>query len=431
VNKEWLLCSLNMSDPSAFHSLRVDKGSIKGRRDPDKEFQMLEKLGEGSYGTVWKALHRNSGKVIAIKKVEIDDDLDELINEINVMKQCKSKYVVSYFGSYWKDSDLWIVMEYCGAGSISDIMCILDIVLAEQQISVIMWYVLRGLEYLHYNQLKIHRDIKAGNILLNNKGEAKLADFGVSGQLSDTMAKRQTVIGTPFWMAPEVIQEVGYDVKADIWSLGITAIEMAQGDPPYSNIHPMRAIFMIPSRPPPRLREPDKWSPEFNDFIAKCLTKEVDERPTSRDLLEHPFVNNVPDKYLLGELVDATMEAIARAGGREAALGLDSSDDDSESSEESSYDSMKMASSGDELVDGFSTTVISEKTLAENRDTDFVPPYMEHLQAKIKSENDYSGYAIEELRSMLKELDAEMEKEIEAIKKKYTEGKRSLEELLA
>lgn len=146
------------------------------------------------------------------------------------------------------------------------------------------------LPYSFSNATNIFRDIKAGNILLNSEGHAKLADFGVAGQLTDTMAKRNTVIGTPFWMAPEVIEEVGYDCVADIWSLGITALEMAEGKPPYGDIHPMRAIFMIPQKPPPSFRDPDRWTTEFIDFVSLCLVKNPEERATATDLLQHVFI---------------------------------------------------------------------------------------------------------------------------------------------
>uniref|UniRef100_A0A915D8F1 non-specific serine/threonine protein kinase n=1 Tax=Ditylenchus dipsaci TaxID=166011 RepID=A0A915D8F1_9BILA len=187
-------------------------------KSPEDVFEVLSKVGEGSYGSVHKALHKDSGHTLAIKKVPVDTDLQEIIKEITIMQQCDSKYVVKYYGSYFKNSDLWIVMEYCGAGSVSDIMRLRRKTLNEMEIGAILKDTLMGLTYLH-SLKKIHRDIKAGNILLNMDGNAKLADFGVAGQLTDTMAKRNTVIGTPFWMAPELIQEIGYDTKADIWSL--------------------------------------------------------------------------------------------------------------------------------------------------------------------------------------------------------------------
>lgn len=258
-------------------------------RQPDEVFDILCKLGEGSYGSVYKALHKESEQVLAIKQVPVDTDLQEIIKEISIMQQCDSPYVVKYYGSYFKNTDLWIVMEYCGAGSVSDIMRLRKKTLSEDEIATILIDTLKGLEYLHLRR-KIHRDIKAGNILLNSEGHAKLADFGVAGQLTDTMAKRNTVIGTPFWMAPEVIEEIGYDCVADIWSLGITALEMAEGKPPYGDIHPMRAIFMIPTKPPPSFRDPDIWSPEFIDFVSLCLVKNPEERATATDLLAHEFI---------------------------------------------------------------------------------------------------------------------------------------------
>ena len=281
------------------------------QRQPEEVFDVLEKLGEGSYGSVFKAMHKESGQVVAIKQVPVDTDLQEIIKEISMMQQCDSPYVVKYYGSYFKNTDLWIVMEYCGAGSVSDIMKLRNKTCTEEQIACILSYALKGLEYLHLRR-KIHRDIKAGNILLNTEGHAKLADFGVAGQLTDTMAKRNTVIGTPFWMAPEVIQEIGYDCLADIWSLGITAIEMAEGKPPYADIHPMRAIFMIPTKPPPFFKYPDKWSEEFKDFVKSCLVKNPEQRITAQSLLTHPFIRNAgPCTMLLGVIKEA-LEVLAQ-----------------------------------------------------------------------------------------------------------------------
>ncbi|KAF7991904.1 hypothetical protein HCN44_010705 [Aphidius gifuensis] len=276
-------------------------------RQPEEVFDIICKLGEGSYGSVYKALHKESGQVLAIKQVPVDTDLQEIIKEISIMQQCDSPYVVKYYGSYFKNTDLWIVMEYCGAGSVSDIMRLRKKTLSEDEIATILSDTLKGLEYLHLRR-KIHRDIKAGNILLNNEGHAKLADFGVAGQLTDTMAKRNTVIGTPFWMAPEVIQEIGYDCVADIWSLGITALEMAEGKPPYGDIHPMRAIFMIPTKPPPSFREPDQWSPEFIDFVSNCLVKNPEERASASDLLLHEFIGVAKQPNILSQMIAETHE---------------------------------------------------------------------------------------------------------------------------
>ncbi|UYV60200.1 hypothetical protein LAZ67_1000392 [Cordylochernes scorpioides] len=281
----------------------------------------------GSYGSVYKGLHKESGQVLAIKQVPVDTDLHEIIKEISIMQQCDTPYIVKYYGSFFKNTDLWIVMEYCGGGSVSDLMRIRKKTLVEGEIAAILRDTLRGLEYLHCRR-KIHRDIKAGNILLNTEGHAKLADFGVAGQLTvrsssllslitstlgsvqDTMVKRNTVIGTPFWMAPEVIQEIGYDCVADIWSLGITALEMAEGKPPYGDIHPMRvsAIFMIPTKPPPSFRDPNLWSPEFIDFVSRCLVKNPSARATATELLKHEFIREAPPVTVLQQLIAEAKE---------------------------------------------------------------------------------------------------------------------------
>ncbi|CAH1772371.1 unnamed protein product [Owenia fusiformis] len=284
---------------------RLSEESLQ--QPPEKVFDLLGKLGEGSYGSVYKALHKESGQVLAIKQVPVDSDLQEIIKEISIMQQCDSPYIVKYYGSYFKETDLWIVMEYCGAGSVSDLMRLRNKTLTEDEIATVLSYTLKGLEYLHERR-KIHRDIKAGNILLNTEGQAKLADFGVAGQLTDTMAKRNTVIGTPYWMAPEVIQEIGYDCVADIWSLGITSLEMAEGKPPYADIHPMRAIFMIPTKPPPSFRNPNKWSPEFIDFVSVCLVKDPEKRASAKELLLHDFIKRAKPVSMLQKLLQEARE---------------------------------------------------------------------------------------------------------------------------
>ena len=287
---------------------------------PDEVFEILCKLGKGSYGSVYKARYKQGGQTLAIKKVPVDTDLQEIIKEISIMQQCDCPYIVRYFGSYFKVTDLWIVMEYCGAGSVSDIMRLRRKTLTEPEICAVLSCALRGLEYLHLRR-KIHRDIKAGNILLNSRGQAKLADFGVAGQLTDTMAKRNTVIGTPFWMAPEVIQEIGYDCSADIWSLGVTTIEMADGKPPYGDIHPMRALFMIPVKPPPSFRNPNRWSPEIIELVSRCLVKQPQERATAAELLRCDFLRNVGCSTVLREMIDEAQELREAALAESAASG--------------------------------------------------------------------------------------------------------------
>ncbi|VDM35704.1 unnamed protein product [Hydatigera taeniaeformis] len=235
--------------------------------------------------------------------VPVDSDLSEIVKEISIMQQCDSPYIVKCFGSLFDNQDLWICMEYCGAGSVADIMRLRNQTLTEEEIGTILKYSLLGLDYLHQMR-KIHRDIKAGNILLTNSGMAKLADFGVAGQLVDTLAKRNTVIGTPFWMAPEVIQEVGYNCSADIWSLGITAIEMGDGKPPLGDEHPMRALFMIPSQPSPRLRDETAWSGDFVAFVNSCLSRAPEARPSAAALLQTDFIRDAKSCSILLPLIE-------------------------------------------------------------------------------------------------------------------------------
>ncbi|KAF9803362.1 hypothetical protein SFRURICE_007208 [Spodoptera frugiperda] len=285
---------------------RADRMSANDSERPQGE---LKKLSEESLTAAagGGALHKESGQVLAIKQVPVDTDLQEIIKEISIMQQCDSPYVVKYYGSYFKNTDLWVRHSEVTICLSPDIMRLRKKTLSEDEIATILCDTLKGLEYLHRRR-KIHRDIKAGNILLNTEGHAKLADFGVAGQLTDTMAKRNTVIGTPFWMAPEVIQEIGYDCVADIWSLGITALEMAEGKPPYGDIHPMRAIFMIPTKPPPSFREPDQWSPEFIDFVSQCLVKNPEERATAEYLLTHEFIGNAKHPSILSTMIAEARE---------------------------------------------------------------------------------------------------------------------------
>ncbi|KAJ3440010.1 serine/threonine-protein kinase tao [Anaeramoeba flamelloides] len=249
--------------------------------------KLIEELGKGSYGSVYKARQKGTGEIVAVKMISLEEDegLDDIKIEIEILKKCKHKNIVKYIGTYFKEETLWIVMEYCGGGSVSDLCQILEKGLTEQQIAGIMYGSLEGLNYFHSNR-KIHRDIKGGNILLTDKGEVKLADFGVSAQLTKTMSKRNTFIGTPYWMAPEVIQDYqNYDSRADIWSLGITAIELAEIVPPRCDIHPMRVLFIIPKKEAPKLKDARKYSKEFHDFIAKCLVKNYEKRPKAKQLL--------------------------------------------------------------------------------------------------------------------------------------------------
>ncbi|KAI5302657.1 hypothetical protein KEM56_000484 [Ascosphaera pollenicola] len=285
-------------------------------------YQVLEELGSGSFGTVWKAIDRASGEVVAIKQIDLessDDDIQEIQQEIAVLSSCASPYVTQYRGSFLRGHKLWIVMEYLGGGSCLDLVStsapphehsmivrltprkLKPGVFSEAHIAIICRELLAGLDYLHAEG-KIHRDIKAANVLLSQSGKVKLADFGVAAQLINIKSHRNTFVGTPFWMAPEVIEQSGYDFKADIWSLGITAMEMAQGEPPRTQAHPMKALFLIPKEPAPRLEGPN-YSHAFKDFVAQCLTKDPDHRPSARELLRHRFIRSAGRTEALQELI--------------------------------------------------------------------------------------------------------------------------------
>ncbi|XP_058183126.1 serine/threonine-protein kinase 1 isoform X2 [Rhododendron vialii] len=262
------------------------------REDPSTKYELLNELGKGSYGAVYKARDIKTSELVAIKVISLsegEEGYEEIRGEIEMLQQCSHPNVVRYLGSYQGEEYLWIVMEYCGGGSVADLMNNTDEPLEEIQIAYICREALKGLSYLH-SIFKVHRDIKGGNILLTEQGEVKLGDFGVAAQLTRTMSKRNTFIGTPHWMAPEVIQESRYDGKVDVWALGVSAIEMAEGLPPRSTVHPMRVLFMISIEPAPMLEDKEKWSLVFHDFIAKCLTKEPRSRPTASELLKHKFI---------------------------------------------------------------------------------------------------------------------------------------------
>lgn len=265
-------------------------------------YQVLEELGRGSFGVVYKGIDKSTGETVAIKHIDLEsseDDIQEIQQEISVLSTCASSYVTQYKASFLRGHKLWIVMEYLGGGSCLDLLKPGNF--SEVHIAIVCRELLLGLDYLH-SEGKIHRDIKAANVLLSEAGKVKLADFGVAAQLTHMKSQRNTFVGTPFWMAPEVIQQAGYDFKADIWSLGITAIELAVGEPPYANIHPMKVLFQIPKNPPPRLE--GKFSREFKDFIAHCLIKDPAQRPTARDLLRHRFIRTAGRVEALQELIE-------------------------------------------------------------------------------------------------------------------------------
>ncbi|PKY01255.1 Pkinase-domain-containing protein [Aspergillus campestris IBT 28561] len=275
---------------------------MEGPVDPESIYMRQNCIGGGSFGKVYKGVDKRTGASVAIKIIDVEnaeDEVEDIIQEIAILSELNSPYVTRYHGSFLKGSKLWIVMEFCSGGSCSDLMR--PGTIPEEYIMIIVKELLRGLDYLHRDK-KLHRDVKAANILLTSNGQVKLADFGVSGQLSATMTKKNTFVGTPFWMAPEVIKQSGYDYKADIWSLGITAIELATGEPPYSDIHPMKVLFLIPKNAPPTLQ--GNYSKSFKSFVDLCLRRDPRERPSARELLEHPFVKRAKKTSYLTELIE-------------------------------------------------------------------------------------------------------------------------------
>lgn len=276
---------------------------MKNTQKMSTTFEITSKLGEGSFGCVYKAVHKPTNQTVALKQLSVDvKHLEETIEEVAMLQQCNCASIVGYYGSYIIDKDLWIVMEYCEGGSVSAAMKTLERHLNEREIRAILIDVLKALDYLH-KQKTIHRDIKAANILLKKDGRTKLADLGVCCQLNGTTAKTKTFVGSPYWMAPEVVAENGYDCSADIWSLGIVILEMAEGKPPYSEIHPLKVLFMIPTRPPPFFKNPDDWSEDFVDFVGLCLVKDPQKRATTQQLLN--LMNEITDSSeVITKLID-------------------------------------------------------------------------------------------------------------------------------
>jgi len=280
--------SPSVSAPPPMIKMIPPEGTVFGD-DPEEELEMITKIGEGSFGSVYRALHIPSQSYVAVKKVDLEGE-DDAMKEGSTMEKLTHQNIVRFYAYYKRSKDVWMVMELCTAKSLHSVMKAFKRGLTEQELACTLRQTLKGLAYVHAHK-RIHRDIKSGNLLLQQDGRVKLCDFGVAGELTSE-AKRHTMIGSPYWMAPEIIDDAGHDEKADIWSLGITAIELCETEPPRFSENTMRAVFLISSSPPPTLKNPSNYSEEFNDFLSHCLVKNPDGRYTSEQLLEHPFIKN-------------------------------------------------------------------------------------------------------------------------------------------
>lgn len=277
--------------------------------NPNDIWEIIGELGDGAFGKVYKARNKETGVLAAAKQIETksEDELEDYMVEIDILAKCDHRYIVKLLDAFYHDNKLWIMIEFCPGGAVDATMLELDRGLTEPQIKVVCRQMLEALAYLHSMKI-IHRDLKAGNILLMLDGDIKLADFGVSAKNNKTLQRRDSFIGTPYWMAPEVVmcetmKDAPYDYKADIWSLGITLIELAQIEPPHHELNPMRVLLKIAKSEPPTLEQPHKWSKDFNDFLRKALDKNPETRPTALQLMEHPFVKSVTSNRPLRELV--------------------------------------------------------------------------------------------------------------------------------
>jgi len=302
------------------HLTRASPARSRAMALTGERFELGSRIGRGTSGDVHRAVDRLTGDTVAVKLVDLedaDDEVEDIQREIATLAQIDSPFVTKYLGSWLCEGStrLAIAMEYMAGGSVADL--VRSRPLPEEQCAVVLRDLLMALAYLH-GEGKIHRDVKAANVLLSADGSVRLADFGVAGQMTHTVGghKRKTFTGTPFWMAPEVIQQrpEGYDAKADVWSLGITAIEIATGAPPYADMHPMRVLFFIPKNPPPRL-DGDAFSDEFKQFVNLCLQKEPSQRPRARELSNSPFIANAPESDRLG-LTQRIHERIADRDGK-------------------------------------------------------------------------------------------------------------------
>uniref|UniRef100_A0A8C1UZE6 non-specific serine/threonine protein kinase n=1 Tax=Cyprinus carpio TaxID=7962 RepID=A0A8C1UZE6_CYPCA len=303
--------------------------NLKRDVDPHQTWETMGELGDGAFGKVYKAQNQTTGVLAAVKVIEVrgEEQLDDYITEIDILASCRHTNIISLLDAIFFEDWLWILIEYCPGGALDDIILELERGLTEQQISEVCCQSLQALSYLHQHHI-IHRDLKAGNILLTMDGQVKLADFGVSAKNDNTLQKRSTFIGTPYWMAPEVImcetsKDNPYTTKADIWSLGITLIEAAEMEPPHHSLNPMRVLLKITKSPPPTLSNPRQWSSHFQDFLRRTLQKNPESRWGAQQLMAHPFSYAGRDGRALKELIAEAKAEVTEIIEAESLLDLE------------------------------------------------------------------------------------------------------------
>ncbi|CAG8499343.1 24369_t:CDS:10, partial [Cetraspora pellucida] len=266
--------------------------SVVSPGDPTALYSKIRKVGQGASGSVYVAKSLSSNAKVAIKQMDLSHQprKELIVNEILVMKESQHPNIVNYLDSFLvKSNELWVVMEYMEGGALTDVID--NNTLEEDQIAAICFETCKGLQHLHGQNI-IHRDIKSDNVLLDAFGHVKITDFGFCAKLTDQKNKRATMVGTPYWMAPEVVKQKEYGAKVDIWSLGIMAIEMIENEPPYLDEEPLKALYLIATNGTPTLKKPEKLSRELKSFLAVCLCVDVKSRATSLELLEHDFLKN-------------------------------------------------------------------------------------------------------------------------------------------
>eukprot|EP01126_Amoeba_proteus_P057894 TRINITY_DN7413_c0_g1_i1.p1 TRINITY_DN7413_c0_g1~~TRINITY_DN7413_c0_g1_i1.p1 ORF type:complete len:441 (+),score=102.80 TRINITY_DN7413_c0_g1_i1:61-1383(+) len=285
------------------------KMMVNPTQNPNLLYEDFRKCGEGASGEVFLATEKTTGRDVAVKKMELNKESERMIiTEIGIMKTSKHENVIAFYDSFLLDRQLWVVMEYCDGGCLTDILEEDTIFMSETQIAYCCRETLKALTYIHDAQ-RIHRDIKSDNLLLTMQGGIKLSDFGYAAQLQSSKTKRNTIVGTPYWMAPELIRGRDYNNKVDVWSLGIMVMEMAEGEPPYMEFPPLRALFLITTKGVPGLQQEELWSEDFLNFTYSCLETQVEKRPTSHHQLEHPFIRTACNVTEWIGLVVAAQEA--------------------------------------------------------------------------------------------------------------------------